>query len=77
MTVVIICAGVVAYVEARSGNDNRSSAISRELEVMGASVESKLTNDVTHVIFKAGRKVTQERAKKLGVHLVTVLWVDR
>jgi len=71
------CVDVVAYVEARSGNDNRSGAISRELELLGATVEKKFTNDVTHVIFKAGSKMTQERARKRGIHLVSVLWVDR
>ncbi|XP_076441370.1 microcephalin-like [Babylonia areolata] len=43
---------------------------------MGAKVEEKFSDDVTHVIFKEGKKRTLDKAQKLGVHLVSVLWVD-
>ncbi|KAJ8306383.1 hypothetical protein KUTeg_016928, partial [Tegillarca granosa] len=61
---------VVAYVEVRSANDNRSSAIRKELEQLGA------VDIVTHVIFKEGSKRTKNKAKKMGIYLVSVLWVD-
>ncbi|XP_013380533.1 microcephalin-like [Lingula anatina] len=67
---------VVAYVEVRTNSDNRSQAIGKELEALGATVVKKFTNEVTHVIFKDGKKSTRDRAKKKGLHLVTVLWVD-
>ena len=72
-----VFAGVVAYVEVRTKHDNHSTAVRQVLGKMGACIEDKLTNDVTHVIFKEGRKRTKERACKLGAHLVSVLWVDR
>ena len=68
---------VVAFVEVRTANDNRSAAVTRVLERMGARVEEKLSEGVTHVIFKEGKKRTRDRAQKLGAHLVSVLWVDR
>lgn len=68
---------VVAYVEVRSTNDNRSKAICRELVQLGAVVAKTFTDDVTHVVLKEGSKRTINKATKKGVHLVSVLWVDR
>jgi hypothetical protein len=39
-------AGVVAYVEVRSGGDNRSMGIKAHLRSLGAGVRDKFTNDV-------------------------------
>lgn len=68
---------VVTYVEVRSTNDNRSKAICRELVQLGAVVAKTFTDDVTHVVLKEGSKRTINKATKKGVHLVSVLWVDR
>ena len=68
---------VIAYVEVRTTNDNRSEAIRRELKQLGATVVKKFSNDVTHVVFKEGTNRTKTRAQKKGVHFVSVLWVDR
>ncbi|KAL3867871.1 hypothetical protein ACJMK2_040717 [Sinanodonta woodiana] len=67
---------VVAYVEVRSTNDNRSQAICKELESLGARVSKKFTDDVTHVIYKEGGKRTRNKAQKRGVPLVSVLWIE-
>ncbi|XP_014782751.1 microcephalin [Octopus bimaculoides] len=67
---------VVAYVEVRSKSENRSKEVAIELEKLGARISPKLNNEVTHVIFKDGTKRTWDRAKKLGIPLVSVLWVD-
>ena len=67
---------VVAFAEVRSGHDNRSESVRRELEQLGATVTRKFDNSVTHVIFKEGSKRTLTKAKKKGVHLVSVLWVE-
>ena len=43
------------YVEVRSGTDsceNRNEAIGNQLEILGATVASRLTKDVTHVVSK-------------------------
>ena len=78
MTLTLFChTGVVAYVDVRSDQDNRSEAIERQLLRLGATIVPKLSNDVTHVVFKDGRKLTCERAKRWNLHLVSVLWVER
>lgn len=74
---LLMLTDVVAYVEVRTGAENRSRAVMKELALLGATLVTKLTNEVTHVIFKEGRKSTKERALKKGLHLVSVLWVDR
>ncbi|XP_011669005.2 microcephalin [Strongylocentrotus purpuratus] len=67
---------VVAYVEVRTKTENRSKGVSKQLELLGAKVEKKFTNDVTHVVWKDGKKSTRDRAVKKGIRLVSVLWVD-
>ncbi|XP_052256971.1 uncharacterized protein LOC127862060 [Dreissena polymorpha] len=67
---------VVAYAEVRTGNDNRSESVRRELEQLGATVVRKFEDNVTHVVFKEGSKRTLNKATKKGVHLVSVLWVE-
>lgn len=67
----------MAYVEVRTANDNRSASIQKVLERLGARVEQNFTDEVTHVIFKEGKKRTYDRAIKRKVHLVSVLWVER
>jgi hypothetical protein len=54
-------AGVVAYVEVRSGGDNRSMGIKAHLRSLGATVRDKFINDVScehcrllHVYSKSG-----------------------
>jgi len=47
--VEFICciAGIVAYVEVRSGGDNRSMGVKSHLRSLGATVRDKFTNDVS------------------------------
>ncbi|XP_078610440.1 microcephalin-like isoform X1 [Branchiostoma floridae x Branchiostoma japonicum] len=70
--------GVVVYVEVRCNDtmENRSKAVAKQLELLGAQVEPKLSREVTHVVFKDGRKSTLDKATKKGIHLVSVLWVE-
>lgn len=49
--------GVVAYVEVRMEGDNRSGVIKDQLRALGASVQDRLNQSVTHVIFRDGTKV--------------------
>ncbi|XP_072170062.1 microcephalin-like [Diadema setosum] len=67
---------VLAYVEVRTKAENRSRGVSKQLELLGAKVSTKFTNDVTHVIWKDGKKSTRDKATKKGINLVSVLWVD-
>jgi len=71
-----ILEGVIAFIEVRSNTENRFDGISKQVEMLGAKVSKKFTPDVTHVIFKEGKKATKERALKKGIHLVSVLWVE-
>ncbi|KAF0298862.1 Microcephalin [Amphibalanus amphitrite] len=67
---------VVAYVDVRSGADNRSEPIRTQLRALGALVVERFTKNVTHVIFKDGSKATYDRARRDRLRLVSVLWVD-
>ncbi len=49
----ILRAGVIVYVEVRSGTDsceNRQAAIAHQLELLGATVTQRFTKDVTHLV---------------------------
>ena len=77
MFILLSNADVVAYVEVRTGAENRSKAIISKLRQQGAIVVDKLSDEVTHVIWKDGKKGTVDRARKRNIPVVTVLWVDR
>ena len=68
---------MVAYVEVRSSNDNRSAVICRQLEQLGATTVSCLSGDVTHVVFKEGLKRTWNTATRRNIPIVSVSWLER
>jgi len=72
---VLCVPGVVAYVDVRTECDNRSRAVECVLRQLGAEVSSKLSKDVTHVIFKDGKKRTRDVALRRRLHFVSVLWL--
>jgi len=67
--------GIVAFVDVRTECDNRSRAVESVLRQMGAEVASKISKDVTHVVFKDGKKRTRDMALRRQLHFVSVLWV--
>lgn len=67
--------GVVVFVDVRSGSDNRSKSVANEMERLGATVVQHFSKKVTHVIFKDGSKPIYDRAKILGIPIVSYLWV--
>ncbi|KAJ4432249.1 hypothetical protein ANN_20865 [Periplaneta americana] len=67
---------IIAYVEVRSGGDNRSMGVKAHLKSLGATVRDKFTNDVTHVVFNEGLWSTYKKAVSRKVHLVSVLWIE-
>ena len=71
-----ILSSVVAYVEVRTSHENRSRCVQEQLSSLGATVSQRLTKQVTHVIFKDGSLSTYNRAKKLGMHIVSVTWIE-
>ena len=67
--------GVVAFVDVRTECDNRNCAVEAVLRRMGAEVSAKISKDVTHVVFKDGKKRTRDTAVRRRLHFVSVLWV--
>lgn len=68
--------GVIAYVEVKTRDGDRSAAVKSVIRAMGATVRDHFTKDVTHVIFKDGSFRTYQRAKMVKAHLVSLLWVE-
>ena len=79
MRIYMYVTDVTAYVDVRSGSENRSLAIACELTRLGATVLDRFTEGVTHVVFKDGHKRTLNMARRREgrVKLVSVLWVER
>ena len=50
--------------------------VQEELEQLGASISFKLSSGVTHCVFKDGALSTYNKAKWLGVHIVSVTWIE-
>uniref|UniRef100_W5NJN4 Microcephalin 1 n=1 Tax=Lepisosteus oculatus TaxID=7918 RepID=W5NJN4_LEPOC len=69
---------VVAFVDvwSSSKNENYSKTFALQLMDMGAVVTKTFNKQVTHVVFKDGHQKTWQKAKKTGVKLVSVLWVE-
>lgn len=65
----------MAFVDVRTGSDNRSKSVANELEKLGATVVQYFSKKVTHVIFKDGSKPIYDKAKSLGIPIVSYLWV--
>ncbi|NXG79717.1 MCPH1 protein, partial [Baryphthengus martii] len=70
---------ISAFVEVWSSNrtENYSKTFEQQLLHMGAKVSKTLNKHVTHVVFKDGRLTTWRKAQKMGVKLVSVLWVEK
>ncbi|KFQ37078.1 Microcephalin, partial [Mesitornis unicolor] len=70
---------ISAFVDVWSSNrtENYSKAFERQLLDMGAQVSKTLNKHVTHVVFKDGHLATWRKAQKMGIKLVSVLWVEK
>ena len=66
----------MAFVDVRSTFENRSKAVASQLRKLGATVVPKFTNEVTHVIFRDGKKSVQDKAKKKKLPLLSALWIE-
>ncbi|XP_053683051.1 mediator of DNA damage checkpoint protein 1 [Sabethes cyaneus] len=75
-TIQDIMSGVCIYVEVRSGTDNRSDGIRDHVASLGAKVNDRLLKDTTHVIFKDGLLSTYQKAKKMNIPVVSILWIE-
>lgn len=61
--------GVIAYVEVKTKNGDRTSATKAVVASMGATIREQLTKDVTHVIFKVRRNIL-ERIKNISIEIL-------
>ncbi|NXR51732.1 MCPH1 protein, partial [Hippolais icterina] len=70
---------ISAFVEVWSSNrtENYSKTFEQQLLDMGAKVSKTLNKHVTHVVFKDGHLTTWKKAQKMGVKIVSVLWVEK
>lgn len=75
-TIQSVMKNVCVYVEVRTGEDNRSAGIKRVLTKRGAKVNERLYRDTTHVIFKDGLQSTYNKAKRMNIPIVSILWMD-
>lgn len=71
-----ILEGVTAYVEFRTNHENRSKCVQDELTAIGATISHKLNSTVTHMIFKDGSLATYNKAKKMGIFIVSAMWIE-
>lgn len=71
-----ILKGVVGFVDVHSGHVNCSKSVSKLLEQLGATVSTTFNKTVTHVIFKEGGQGTYNKARKRGVPLLAVSWIQ-
>ncbi|XP_071597867.1 microcephalin [Heliangelus exortis] len=71
--------GIFAFVDVWSSNrtENYSKTFEQQLLDMGAKVSKTLNKNVTHVVFKDGHLGTWKKAQKMGVKMVSVLWVKK
>lgn len=60
----------------RTGEDNRTEGIKKVISSMGAKINDKLYKDTTHVIFKDGLQSTYNKAIRMGIPIVSILWID-
>ena len=67
---------VIAHVEVRTQNENRSAGVENQLLALGASVSKTLSFNVTHLVFKDGSLATYKKAKRLGIHIVSISWIE-
>ena len=75
-SIVYLLEGVVAVVEVRTGNENRSDCVKNRLQSIGAKVAETLNTSCTHLVFKDGGLSTYNKAKKMGLHIVSVSWIE-
>ncbi|NWT51457.1 MCPH1 protein, partial [Erythrocercus mccallii] len=70
---------ISAFVEVWSYNrtEDYSKTFEQQLLDMGAKVSKTLNKHVTHVVFKDGRLTTWKKAQKMGVKIVSVLWIEK
>jgi hypothetical protein len=65
--------GLTFFVEVRAGRDNWTRGIQTSLRRLGANISEKVMRHVTHVIFRDGTRANFQKAKKLGLTILSLL----
>ena len=68
--------GIIAFVEVKINQLDKSSCVTTRLKSMGATIAKRLSKRCTHLVFKDGRATTYNKAKNLGLHIVSVSWIE-
>ena len=71
-----ILEGAVIFVDFRAENENRGNVIKAKAKELGATIADKLSADATHVIFKDGGRLNYQKAKKLGIPILSAGWLE-
>ena len=57
-------------------NEDRSDVVVKKVSALGAKVVKNLGKQCTHMVFKEGNLTTYNKAKSLGIHIVSANWVE-
>ena len=68
--------GIIAFVEVKINQLDKSDFVTTRLKSMGATIAKRLTKRCTHLVFKDGKAATYTKAKHLGLHIVSVSWIE-
>ena len=71
-----ILQGIIIFVDFRTESENRGKVIKNAASELGAQVVEKLGPDVTHFIFKDGSRLNYQKAKKLGIPILSASWLE-
>ena len=68
--------GIIAFVEVKINQLDKSDFVTTRLKSMGATIAKRLTKRCTHLVFKDGKAASYTKAKHLGLHIVSVSWIE-
>ncbi|KAJ6643102.1 Microcephalin [Pseudolycoriella hygida] len=74
-TIQDVMKDVIVYVEVRSGDVNLTPSIKEIISEIGATVNDNFNKNTTHLVFSNGTQSTYNKAKRLNIPIVSVLWI--
>ena len=66
---------ICVYVDVQAKNEDRSDVVVKKVLTLGAKVSKSLGKQCSHMVFKEGNLTTYNKAKSLGLFIVSVNWV--
>merc|ERR1712008_216679 len=67
---------ICVYVDVQAKNEDRSDVVVKKVLTLGAKVSKSLGKQCSHMVFKEGNLTTYNKAKSLGLFIVSVNWVE-